>query len=247
MTQPQEPVHQISHHHIDFNRQYIGVAFLTQQQQAEIDQDSATGSLGTEESWDGIWSYIARAVNAALLDAHKQNRRYEHAEVCFWCSPSAQAEFGSSEFMVACGTRSTGTSMTLRRFHPAYEWKWIYTTSEQQRLIFDFYKAQLGRRYDAKASLKTFTNPRKRTTRSGWYCSELALSALSLLPEPAFHEHRSNCVETDDVYDIVCSSPLCNNTQTMVAPRQMQQMWGTQSKRAKNLQSWRDSIRNKKS
>ena len=92
----------IREHHIDFNRHYIGVAFLTQQQQAEIDNSDTS----VDENWDGIWSYIARAVNAAFLDAHKQNRQYEHAEVCFWCSPSAQAEFGSTEFMVACGKKT---------------------------------------------------------------------------------------------------------------------------------------------
>lgn len=234
---------QITAAHIDFSRRYIGIAFLSQRQHEELTtEQNASSQLADDERWDGIVSYILRAVNAALLDAYKQNRSYEHAEICFWCSPQLQQQIASKDYMVACGTRMSGTSLSLRRFHDSYEWKWLAVDEAQQRQIFAFYRSQLGRRYDLKGSLQTYTAPRERTARSGWYCSELALTALKFLPDPAFHEHRANCVDTDDLYAIVCSSPLCSSVNTMIAPQQVQKIWGQNKNRSQGVQAWRDSL-----
>jgi len=240
-----QPRVNLSEKHVDFTQKYFGVAFLTQTQQREIEENP--NGIDKEENWDGIIPYIKKVVQESLIDAYKKSRQYVHAEVCFWCSPLAKEQFKSNEVMIACGTRSQGTSMTLRRFHPAYKWKWVYANEQEQRTIFNFYKRQMGKKYDFSASLRTFTNPRQRTARSGWYCTEMTLSALQLLPEPTFHEHRANCIETDDLYDIVCQSPRCNRTEYIVDPKSMNKMWGNDIVRKNNLQSWKKSVRSNNS
>ena len=232
----------VTEHHVDFTRGYFGVAFLTQSQQEEIDSNSAGD---TEESWDGILSYIVRAWNSSLVSAYTSTRKFVHAEVCFWCSEAGMRTFGGSDYMVACGTRSTGTSLVKRRFHQGYEWKWIQASPAEQGVVFNFYRSQLGKPYDRAGSMRTFTDPRRRKHTTGWYCSEIVLAALQLLPDPAFHEHRANCVETDDVYDIVCSSARCSVTQSIVAPRQLATMWGTNTARSSNLSAWKNSMKSK--
>ena len=232
--------------HCDFEGAYFGIAFLTQSQNRRAEEEArlaARNSVAPEEHWKGILAYIATNVKGSLVQSFKAERNFEHAEVCFNCSDAGRAAFGA-DHMVACGTRDTGTDIWPRRFNANYTYRWVSASPDEQRLLYAFFERQRGKPYDQAASLRTFTNPRQSRGRS-WYCSELVLAALQLLPCARFHEHRANCVETDDVYRIVCSSPLCETTETNMTPHQIKSMWGSRQSRSNTAQAWCGRMQNR--
>jgi len=207
---------------IDLKRGYVGVAFLNREQHAEVE-----GHEAHKLAWNGALDYIGRHVRSLFVEAYKDCRRYVHTEVCFYCSDYGLSLFGA-DAMIACGTRNTDTSITSRVFNDKYTWLWLRATPPQISAMFAFFVAQLNKPYDTDGSMRVYTNPRPTDGRA-WYCSEIVMCALQLLPCPVLHELRANCVDIDDVYDAVSRSPLFNSTATCLAPRQLKSAWSSGS------------------
>lgn len=212
---------------IDFTRHCIGIAFLKQRSTKDASDESVYNletaldeNTQQQHAWRGTFGTIVSVIRSLLIDSYSQKRRYSHCEVCFFLSEEGEARFGN-QFMISCGTREdTGVKIVARHFNQNYKWLYVNVTQQELHYIVEFLFAQNDKRYDTKASLRVFTSPRATNGRR-WYCSELVLCALQLLPCPKLHEHRANCTEVDDVHTIIKRSPRMSTSPTNMSPYQI--------------------------
>lgn len=219
---------QVTIEDIDLGKQRVLVAFLREYErsvsrssaavvpveedaafEAQFDIEAAADALpATQREWHGVFDGIYEAVREAMVRSYTTSRHFSHCELCFSCSPHGEARFGEG-FIIACGTRAdAGVKIVARAFNDRYKWLSLRVSDDELERIVRFVFAQRGKPYDARASYQVFTVPRP-TFGARWYCSELVLCALQMLPCAVLHSRRANCVEVDEVYALVGESSRC--------------------------------------
>ena len=182
------------------------------------------GSNAPSAAWAGISSGFYETLRALFVQSYTSVRRFGHCELCFALSKRGRKRYGD-EFMLTCGTRKeTGVRVTARRFNSNYTWLHLNASEIEMRYMARFVFAQHGKRYDARATYKVFTTPRQ-TDGKRWYCSEIVLAALQLLPCYELHMQRPNCVEVDDVYVLMRKSRRLSQSATNITPYQLGQQF----------------------
>lgn len=178
------------------------------------------GSDARTAQWTGVSAGFYEAFRALFVQSYTSARRFGHCELCFFCSDAGRERYGD-EYMITCGTRKeTGVRVTARRFNRNYTWLYLNVTDAELHCVVKFMFAQHGKRYDARATYKVFTTPRQ-TDGKRWYCSELVLAALQMLPCAALHRQRPNCVEVDDVYVLMRQSRRLSESSMNITPLQL--------------------------
>ena len=224
-------VFNVSRADIDFSRGVLAVAFMRQNDNERTEDDAAqTRSYdqaldsNQRHAWRGTFSTIYHAVEYEAANMYRYRRHFRHCEICFYCSDAGVRKFGS-DFMIACGARDgSGVQIVARRFNDAYKWLYLTVTRAEQELIVDFLFAQLNKKYDRAALFSVYTAPRVNSGRA-WYCSELVLAALQLLPCATLHSHRFNCVDIDDTYSLIRRSTRRNESSLNISPQQISALW----------------------
>lgn len=224
-----------SPNHINFRRGCIGLAFLrrdageteieNQKKDKLYDRLESQTAAETRE-WNGVFSTLYLVVLRLLEDSHSKSCTFSHCEICFYCSPEGTREFGN-DFMISCGTQQkSGVQLVARRFNHKYKWVFLTVTEAEMHIVVKFLCKQINKGYDLDAATRVYTNPRPTVSNCNrWYCSELVMSALKMLPCPKFHEHRSNCVEVDDIYVMVQNCIRVSNSSLDVSPFRIAQTY----------------------
>lgn len=232
---------------IDFKRGKVCIAFLNNQDKA-LDEYSAVQEMQREQqfdleaadddandkkrrrrrasTWRGVFGGLQDALYYSFTTTYAASRHFAHCEVCFFASPSGIARYGR-DYMITCGAHEeTGVRVMPRRFNEKYTWLYLNVSEVELKCVVDFVFAQNGKLYDTRASSKLFSNPRV-TTGAKWYCSEIVMAALQLLPCATLQSRRPNCVDVDDVYYTAKRSSRRSESALEISPYQLKSAYAT--------------------
>lgn len=192
--------------------------------QVDTPESAYNNDKSIRNAWKGVFHGLFEALRSIFVRSYTKSRHFAHCELCFFCSPQGTKRYGK-EYMIACGTREdSGVRIVARRFNEHYTWLYINTTESEMRHIVNFVFAQHGKKYDGPATSQIFTRPRPTAGRR-WYCSELVMCALQMLPCAHIHSQRPNCVEVDDVYAIAKQSQRLSQSSLEISPYQVHNVY----------------------
>lgn len=239
---------------IDFDRRVVRVAFLNDantdgggvtrlpaedrvDEQFDLERGGSVPYYNNNKErrsmqWRGVFFGLKEALRSVFTHNYAQKRCFAHCELCFDLSQEGKDRYGD-QYMIACGAQEgSGVKMVARRFNKSYTWLTLTVSVPEMHLIVNFAFSQHGKRYDSPATYKIHTWPRE-TTGASWYCSELVLCALQMIPCDILHSRRTNCVDVDDVYTLMSASSRISRSQLNVTPIEVKKV--TARKRSNGL------------
>jgi len=215
---------------IDFFRNVIVVAFYkdTEVDNAQLESGAELDGIfdsNSENHWGGVFQTFKSVLLNLLIKSYTDLCHYSHCEVSFFPSEAGRRRFGDKCMISASARSDKGVNIVTREFNDKYTWIRLKVSESEQRQIVAFLFEQVGKPYDSSAAFKSLTWPRP-TRGNSWYCSELVQSALLFIPCPFIQSQRANCVEIDEIANLVRKSQRSRNqSPANIIPRQIEGLY----------------------
>jgi hypothetical protein len=151
------------------------------------------------------WLLPLHVISAAVR-GYSSTQRFTHCEVAFWANRRAVGDDERNLIAVGVTGPRARVFVELRAFSKEYVWVYLNTHSDAHLVAMIYLASKLqGTPFDGNAMTRVAITPGPDTDHS-FFCSQLTMKFLSLLPVPAAQFNRPNAQTIDDINEIVHQS-----------------------------------------
>ena len=168
----------------------------------EHSPDESGGNAGWRR-WLGF--LLPLQLRAAAVRGYTSTQRFTHCEVAFWANSNRVRDDERNLIAVGVTAPRVKVFVELRAFNEDYHWVHLSTHSDAHLVAMIYLASKLqGTPFDGGAMTRVAVAPGPEEAREhGFFCSQLTMKFLSLLPVPAGQLNRPNAQTIDDISDIV--------------------------------------------